>query len=374
GAYVDEILSYLPQFLPSHIDHPQWDYHLPGFMEARHKLLSARLGSLTETTKPSASMSEVDRIWWELDGVHKRFSRKRVEIEESMSQLLSLVHGEIRRIASEMENRRATIDQEFIRDLAMIQSRSIRSDVDDVGNGYLGADSTSNSASHDALAALIERYEEKLCQIQSPAVKRNKNELKQSIEKIIHLYDKRFHRLELDRKSKCQELEAAYQHLLKRRVLSPAIPYVPLHRGVATGTPLSGGQISRLMEKIYRTMFGKLPRVTQLSSYWAPLRHVVRIVDMATARGAKNVLVIGSGHGFIDTIADHLPGLHALISRSGMKTGNLAKAFDRSTRFGLCICNLEFTDLAEFSAIVATVRPLMLDGGTIIGFYLNYDA
>jgi hypothetical protein len=373
-AYVDEILSYLPPFLPSHIDHPQWDYHLPGFTEARHQLLSARLGSLTETSTPPASMSEVDRIWWELDGVNKMFSRKRREIEESMSQLLALVHGEIGMIDSEMAKQRATIDQEFIRDLAIIQSKSIRSDVDDVGDGLLGAVSTSNSASHDALVALIERYEEKLCQIQSPAVKRKKNELKQSIEKIIHLYDRRIHRLELDRKSKCQELEAAYQHLLKRRVLSAAIPYVSLHRGVATVTPLTRGTISRLIEKIYRTMFGKLPRVTQLSCYWAPLRHVVRLVDMATARGAKNVLVIGSGDGFIDTIADHLPGLHALISRSSMKTGNLAKAFDRSTRFDLCICNLEFADLAEFSAIVATVRPLMLGGGTIIGFYLNYGA
>jgi hypothetical protein len=374
-AYVDEILSYLPPFLPSHIDHPQWDYHMPGFMEARHQLLSARLGSLTETTKPPASMSKVDRIWWELDGVHKMFSRKRGEIEESMSQLLALVHGEIGRIDSEMAKQRATIDQEFIRDLAIIQSKSIRSDVDDiVVNSFLGADSTSNSASHDALVTLIERYEEKLCQIQSPAVKRKKNELKQSIEKIIHLYDKRIQRLELDRKSKCQELEAAYQHLLKRRVLSAAIPYVSLHRGVAAVTPLTGGTISRLMEKIYRTMFGKLPRVTQLSCYWAPLRHFVRLVDMATARGAKNVLVIGSGHGFIDTIADHLPGLHGLVSMSDLKTGNLAKACDRLPKWDLCICNLEPAELAEVSTILTAIKPVMSNGGTIIGFYLNNDA
>src|SRR5262249_13754618 len=57
-AYVDEILSYLPLLLPSHADHPQWDYHLPGFLEARHKFLSARLGSCTETIEPPAWLSK----------------------------------------------------------------------------------------------------------------------------------------------------------------------------------------------------------------------------------------------------------------------------------------------------------------------------
>jgi hypothetical protein len=373
-AYVDEVLSYLPPFLPSHIHHPQWDYHLPGFIEARHQLLSARLGSLTETTKPPASMSKVDRIWWQLDGVHKTFSRKRGEIEESMSQLLALVHGEIGRIDSEMAKQRATIDEEFLRDLAIIQSKTIRLEAADAVSTFLRADSISNSASHDALVALIERYEEQLCQIESLSVKRQKNELKQSIDKITHLYDERIHRLELDRKSKCEELEAVYQQLLKRRVVSAAIPYVSLHRGVAAVTPVTGGTISRLMEKIYRTVFGKWPRVTMLSCYWAPLRHFVRLVDAATARGAQNVLVIGSKDGIGNAVSDHLPGLHGLVSVSDLKTGNLAKALDHATNWDLCICDLESTELADFSTTVNAVRPVMLNGGMIVGFLPNYDA
>jgi len=121
-------------------------------------------------------------------------------------------------------------------------------------------------------------------------------------------------------------------------------------------------------------MFGKLPRVTQLSCYWAPLRHVVRLVDMATARGAKNVLVIGSGRGFTDTIADQLPGLHGLVSMSDLKTGNLAKACDRLPQWDLCICTLELADLAELPTILTAISPVMLNGRTIIGFSLNYDA
>src|SRR5262245_65852474 len=47
-AFVDRVLAALPPSLPSHIDHPQWDYHRPGFMEARPKHLSRRLGATTE--------------------------------------------------------------------------------------------------------------------------------------------------------------------------------------------------------------------------------------------------------------------------------------------------------------------------------------
>jgi hypothetical protein len=52
----------------------------------------------------------------------------------------------------------------------------------------------------------------------------------------------------------------------------------------------------------------------------------------------------------------------------------LAKAFDRARNWNLCICDLKFADLIEFSDVVAAVRPVMLNGGAIIGFYLNYDA
>src|SRR5262249_25888989 len=203
---------------------------------------------------------------------------------------------------------------------------------------------------------------------------KRKNELDESRKRIIELYDQRIHCLEFDHRWKCQELENAYQELLQPRVRSAATPYVALHRGPAKATRLSGGVILRLITKVYRTIFRTLPRVTQLSCYWAPLRHVVRLVDTATARGAENVLVIGSRQGFINTIADHLPGLHGLVSMSDLKTGNLAKAFDRLPKWDLCICNFELAELAEVSTILTAIRPLMLNGGMIIGFYLNYDA
>src|SRR5262249_12375596 len=47
---------------------------------------------------------------------------------------------------------------------------------------------------------------------------------------------------------------------------------------------------------------------------------------------------------------------------------------DPATNWDLCICDLESTELADFSTILNAVRPVMLNGGTIVGFLPNYDA
>src|SRR5262249_40799067 len=45
----------------------------------------------------------------------------------------------------------------------------------------------------------------------------------------------------------------------------------------------------------------------------------------------------------------------------------------RSRKWDLCICNLELAELAEASTILAAIRPVILNGGTIIAFYLNHE-
>src|SRR5262245_16512458 len=78
-AFIDSIFSHLPAVLPSHVEHPQWEYHRTGFIEARHKYLSTRLGSQTESGEPPDSLSEIDKAWWKLDGLTKAYTRRRGE-------------------------------------------------------------------------------------------------------------------------------------------------------------------------------------------------------------------------------------------------------------------------------------------------------
>ena len=379
-AYVDEVLSYLPSYLPSHIHHPQWEYHLPGFIEARHKFLSGRLGFLTETTEAPAALSKADRIWWELDGMHKTVTRRRSEIQGTMNHLLELVHREITKIDNDAVKQRGTVNEEFIKELAIIQNRYVEAGLDNTVTTFSGIDPMACSGSLAAarqlrpndLEALVTRCEEKFRQIELIMSSR-KGALNQIISGIADLCEQQLRRLEIDYESKRQKLEDAYQHMLPRRVLSAATPYVRLYQGAAAISPLKGGPIVRGVKKIYQRMFGKLPRVTQLSCYWASLRYFVRVVDAAAARGARNVLIVGSEDGFIDSIADDLPGLHARVSMSDLKTGNLVRAFDRPPQFDLCICKLESAELGLLSTLIGLLRPVMSKGGTIVGFLLNND-
>jgi hypothetical protein len=376
-VYVDKVLSYLPSFLPSHIHHPQWDYHLPGFIESRHKFLSGRLGSLTETSEVPAGLPTADRIWWELDGIQKTFTRRRTDIEESKNHLIELVHCEITGIDNDAVKQLGVINEEFTKELGIIQNQHLQAGLGNTVTRFSGIDPTAGSDYRAQLhltdlEPLMSRYEEKLSQINLVASGR-KNALNQVGTRIQDLYEQRLRRLEIDYDSKRQKLENAYQQMLRRRVLSAATPYVRLCEGPAMAPPLEGGIILRRVKKIYRRMFGKLPRVTQLSCYWAPLRHFVGVVDEATARGARNVLVVSSGHDFIDSIAGQMPGLHAQVSILDLKTGNLLRAFDRPPQFDLCICKLEFAELGAFSTLVDFLRPVMSKGSTIVGLHLNHD-
>src|SRR5262249_52469236 len=142
------------------------------------------------------------------------------------------------------------------------------------------------------LEALVSGYEEKLSRILS----RNKA-LNHTLTGIGDVCDQRLSRLQAEYEAKRQNLENSYQEMLQRRVLSAATPYVRLHEGPIAVGLLKEGMILRRAKKIYQRVFGKRPRVTQLSCYWASLRHLVRVVDEATARGARNVLVVGGGDG-----------------------------------------------------------------------------
>ena len=312
--------------------------------------------------------------------MHKTVTRRRSEIQGTMNHLLELVHREITKIDNDAVKQRGTVNEEFTKDVTIIQNQCIEAGLDNTVITFSGIDPTAWSGSLASarqlrlndLEALVTRYEEKFRQIELITSSR-KGALNQVISGINELCEQRLHRLEMDYESKRQKLEYAYQHMLQRRVLSAATPYVRLYQGPPAMSPLKGGPIAQGVRKIYQRIFGKLPRVTQLSCYWASLRHFVRVVDAAAARGARNVLIVGSEDGFIDSIADDLPGLHARVSMSDLKTGNLVRAFDRPPQFDLCICKLESAELGLLSTLIGLLRPVMSKGGTIVGFHLNND-
>src|SRR5207248_150895 len=102
-AFVEEVLSHAPATLPPHLDHPQWNYHRSRFLEARHKCLSKRLGPLTETNPPPASLSELDKVWWKLDGLEKGFNRKQKEIQDLATRERRLFQAALERLDENLQ-------------------------------------------------------------------------------------------------------------------------------------------------------------------------------------------------------------------------------------------------------------------------------
>ena len=108
-----------PAFLPSHREHPQWDYHLGPFMAARHKYLSARFGQFTET-EPPANCLPIDRIWWRLHGAAKRHQRNKFELERIRDHHLGFLEAHSNLLSRSIAIRQREINRHFITELTAI--------------------------------------------------------------------------------------------------------------------------------------------------------------------------------------------------------------------------------------------------------------
>src|SRR5262245_57445717 len=120
-AFVDSVFVHLPAVLPSHLGHPQFDYVWPTFMETRHKYLSTRLGSATETEEPPASLSELDRVWWKLDSLTKAYSHRRAELTNLMDRQRIVISALQARLGQAVLAHRTKADERLIRDIDTMQ-------------------------------------------------------------------------------------------------------------------------------------------------------------------------------------------------------------------------------------------------------------
>jgi hypothetical protein len=377
-AFVDGVFAHVPAVLPSHLDHPQWDYHRPGFIEARHKYLSARLGSTTETTDPPASLTGLDTVWWKLDGRIKTHSRQRAELLYLQSHQRSVMAGILDRMEEVTQRRRLEIDEQLMREIEAIEidaaarnksvdlNRVVQWRPDKTGCGL----SASVADPQEPWVAPILRGAEEWRSFEAQ-VREKKELLTKAMDFIDKHYQDRILQLDLEFESARQRLQSDYERLLKRRVASATIPHLVIRRGPQSSAAPSNSLI-RFASDLYYKHYGKLPRVQPLHPYWAPLRHLVRLVDTATRDGAANVLVIAGTKGIAEAVADHLPGLHVQVSLLEVVQGNLMKAFSQPPDFDLCVCTLGSGEQYQFADVVKTVAPCMRSGGKIIGFHPNF--
>jgi hypothetical protein len=395
-AFVDVVLAHLPAVLPSHIDHPQWNYHRSGFVEARYKYLSARLGSRTATEEPPSSLNEVDRTWWKLDGLTKSHERLRDDLVDRMSYVNTAVAQVLALLKQDTESRRPDAYERLMRELDAVQgnpsgeqnefSRFVQLMPQ---QAYTGSADPPDHPKDPHVLALLRSAEE------WTAHEHQMNEKSAWIEKANELvtrhYKDRLLLLESEFESARRQLQFEYDRLTVMPLASATIPHITFHQGplaalppswtgetVAGGTPASTAAplrnlLFQLGRHVHRRYYGKLPRVHLLHPYWASMRHLIKIVDTVSDAGAANVLIVSGGGAIADSAADHFPGLHASASLQEVAGGNLIKAFSESIQFDLCICTPGLAELDRMTEAVKAVTPCMRPGGKIVGFCPNFE-
>jgi hypothetical protein len=378
-AFVDSVFVHLPAVLPSHLGHPQFDYVWPTFMEVRHKYLSTRLGSATETEEPPASLSELDRVWWKLDGLTKAYSYRRAELANLMDRHRAVISALQARLEEAVSAHRTEADERLLRDLGTMQpprdhkelrkfNRVVRLQPKETASAGLTPSATNENS---WIKSILDDAEEWTRFANDMREKRDF--LANAVGFVDKHYKDQLLALDLDFETAREQLQFDYERLLSKRTRSAAIPHVVTTQGPQTLSTGSGDSaLLRVARRIYHKSYGKLPRVQPSHPYWAAMRHLIRLVDTAAENGAANVLVVIGSGGVADTVADHLPGLHVQVSLSDLTEGNFRKAFPGPIKLDLCICSLGHSELPRFREMAQVVAPYMNSGGKILGFYPNF--
>src|SRR5262249_54654753 len=290
------VMAHVPAALPSHLDHPQWTYHWSGFVTARHKYLSARLDAVTETREPPDTLGEIDKAWWQLDGLTKSHARQRAGLVSLMERQRATVDAMLAKID---ELRWSEIGERLARDLEAITPERGKPEARVVGHRTVEwhPDQHDPAVRHapgskeDPWVAPIARSADAWA-AGEPLVEDKKRLLIQTLEFADRNCKDQLLLLDAEFESARRPLQAEYERLLNSHLSSGLIPQVEEAHGPQISEKSSGNALIRLARQIYHGAYGQLPRVRLLHPYWAPMRHLIRVVDRATQNGAKNVLVV----------------------------------------------------------------------------------
>ena len=377
-AHIGEVFAHVPEVLPSHRNHPQWQYHLPAFTKSRHDCLSKRLGLRTTTTPPD-TMSALDQAWWRLDGLEKLYHLQRKQCIQAMERDLRWVDDALIAMpmwqANESNDTRtwSQADLEILQELAALAEQSVAGvRAEDAMAITLHRQSLTGSerpptaqTSLDAqLTKLLDRR--RLGGVEGELVR-----LEGARNVIADHYERRLLLLDADYEATRHRLQTEYDRLMPKGARDAGIPHIAVRNGpIDIGQP-TNPLLVRVAKKAYCAAFGKLPRVTHLHPQWATLRHVVRSVDAVAEAGGTNVFVVSSRPNTIERLADGFTGKHVRLTPAVALSDNFPLAFEQIPDFHLCLCILEYPELRQFHKIVKAMAPCMRPGGKIVGFHMN---
>ncbi len=331
--FVTTMLSYTPNF-PSHIDHPQWNYHWSDFIKSRHAFLSAKLGSMTEKQQPPATMLPIDRLWWRYYGAERSLARKKRLIHEEKALKLRPLQDALEAVEAEFGE---LSDKASFSTILLPEGKIATAPAFD---------------SPDRLRAI-------------ELLTARKRDLAMSLTAIEQTYGELLGSLEREN----EQLRREYGKRVRSRVKSAGIPVVQWRVGNEPPPALFEGRIRHMARSIYYRMFGRWPRVTMLNPYWPSTQPLLQAIETAKGEGASDLLLVSEPSGLARGLRG-LAGKMAYVSYDGFISGLLSKALEPQRQFDLAIIELKLEDIAQFSDLVEMARPYLRAKAMIIGFGL----
>lgn len=359
-ALMNDILTHCPAFLPSHLEHPQWNYHLGSFMTARHSYLSRHLGQMTETQQPPANTLPIDRVWWQIDGATKRYERKKARLQHIHDHVLALLDEQANLLSKSATIRQEEIHRRFIAEASLTLKAS--------------------AEQHSSLNTFYDaRLDDPSCETRTTDQSENLKKYTQEIEAVLTLCEERTATLssvrEIANNLYVRELEALsdralpelaglekqYARSMRAYVTSAVVPRVrfrkaPDEKGAnQASVGIADELAARARYRLYRR----------------PLQRIRQVMSVVCGSGPSTILVVTGGAGWADREASRFSGTRASVTMTELLSGNLASAMDPAIRFDVCLCELSAEQLVSLDKLANAVRPCLKPSAPTLGLYWN---
>ena len=359
-AYVDRIFSFVPDELPSHLDHPQWAYHRARFIQSRQKYLTEQVKAWPGISEPPSVLLKTDHEWWKSEAQKNALILKRAALNDVMQHEIKLLKRTAANSEEHIINERIAADNKFNSDISGIIGAQMS------GSAQLNQiDLTSSLISNPEFRKALKDHSETTLRLQTADQSHNK-----IVEAVTRLYQTEFE--EIDRK--IAAIDNARRLQIADEVPSAAI-FQKMRRGPRTKIAIvrhSGG-LRRVARDIYYAVLGKWPFAKRTSPYFEAMQLLRKCLAESVSSNSQDILFVGNRTGIMEDLIT-LNGVHAWIDPEVVISGRNFGLHTRPPQFDICVCDLSFEEIAKFPEVYRGLLRFIRTGGTIIAFHLNTAA
>ena len=354
-AYVEHVFSYVPDELPSHLDHPQWTYHSGRFRQARNKYIAQKVKKLGPGETPPLFLKS-DQDLWQLELQKNDLLRTRQNISDMMQRQINLLRSAAVRSQEDVSREKAEIDEKFVKDVNSITISQMTAPE------WTGPSSLSRMLIADSgFRKALKDHSEATMRLH--AIDEN--------EKVIDAVASHYQAEIKSIDEKIAAIEGSRAPLIFEDIPSATI-FKKMRRGRKTSPILTvhTSRLRRFAREVYYAIFGKWPFVRRTSPYFVALEPLRQSLKQAANGLAQDILFVGERTVNLEDLIS-LNGIHAWADVDVLMSQRGFGLHTRPPQFDVCLCDLTFEEISRFPEIYKGLRRFARPGATVIAFHLN---